>query len=88
MHSKPAVFFLPSLPLQVSTSAAHLSSGDFQNPNNSNSEENKFPYILWKINSLETTFLLQNQTPQPSLKLKTNAEASLLSSIVSLSSIP
>ena len=88
MHSKPTVFFLPSLPLQVSTSAAHLSSGDFYNPNNSNSEKNKFPYILWKINSLETAFLLQNQTPQPSLKLKTNAEPSFLSSIVSLSSIP
>ena len=27
MHSEPAVFFLPSLPLQVSTSAAHLSTG-------------------------------------------------------------
>ena len=27
MHSEPAVFFLPKLPLQVSTSAAHLSTG-------------------------------------------------------------
>ena len=27
MHSEPAVFFLLSLPLQVSTSAAHLSTG-------------------------------------------------------------
>ena len=27
MHSEPAVFFLPKLPLQVSTSAAHLNTG-------------------------------------------------------------
>ena len=27
MHSEPAIFFLPKLPLQVSTSATHLSKG-------------------------------------------------------------